>query len=56
MGQKVRRRKNRIGVKGVAVRRSTNNNSVRTIEKKYGNIKVIEKEREGKNGRKRNDS
>ena len=56
MGQKIRRRKNRSEVKGVAVRRSTNNNSVRTIERQYGNVKVIERER-GNNGRKKgNDS
>lgn len=52
MGQKIRRRRNRTGVKGVAVRRSTNNNSVRTIERQYGNVKVIEREREN-NGRKK---
>lgn len=58
MGQKIRRRRNRKEVKGVAVRRQTNSNSVRTIERQYGNVKVIEVERKNnKNGNKKgNDS
>lgn len=56
MGQRIRRRRNRNDVKGVAVRRSTNNNSVRTIERQYGNVKVIEKERGNNGKKKRNDS
>lgn len=57
MGQKIRRRRNRREVKGVAIKRKTNNNSIRTIERQYGNVKVIEKERNDNNGRKKgNDS
>lgn len=54
MGQKIRRRRNRNGVKGVAVRRQTDSNSVRTIEQKYGNVTVITAERKSeKNGSKK---
>lgn len=58
MGQKIRRRRNRKEVKGLAIRRQTNSNSVRTIERQYGNVKVIEAERKNnKNGNKKgNDS
>lgn len=57
MGQKIRRRRNRSEVKGIAIRRRTNNNSIRTIERQYGNVKVIERERDDNNGRKKgNDS
>lgn len=56
MGQKIRRRRNRNGVKGVAVRRQKNNNSVRMIERKYGNVKVIEREMENDGRKKGNDS
>lgn len=52
MRQKIRRRRNRSEVKGIAIRRQTNNNSIRTIERQYGNVKVIERERDN-NGRKK---
>lgn len=49
MGQKVRRKKNRSKVKGVAIKKNNNKNSVRTVEKQYGNVTVITVEGKGEN-------
>lgn len=40
MAQKVRRKKKRNTVKGTAIRRDTNPNTVRTVKKTYGNVQV----------------
>lgn len=40
MAQKVRRKKKRNTVKGTAIRRNTNQDTVRIVKKTYGNVQV----------------
>lgn len=47
MAQRVRRQKNRKKVIGVAIKKNNNPNVVRTVTKKYGNVKVITYKKKG---------
>lgn len=47
MAQRVRRKKNRKKVIGVAIKKNNNPNVVRTVTKKYGNVKVITYKKKG---------
>lgn len=49
MAQRVRRQKNRKKVKGVAIKKNNNENTVRTVTQKYGNVKVTTYKKKGEN-------
>lgn len=47
MAQRVRRQRNRKKVVGVAIKKNNNPDTIRTITKKYGNVKVTTYKKKG---------